>query len=126
MSRILEYRIHCDVVSFIRANIPRRPNLEFWFHAANGEYRDIKTALKLSLMKVESGVPDLIHPAGCALELKAPGKKLKPAQERWREYLIKIGYEYFSTDDVTAAREWIKTSRSWLIKPQKIVTFEIP
>jgi hypothetical protein len=56
----------------------------FFFHPANGGFRLKPEAAILKGLGVISGVPDLIllhNGRFFALELKAPGKKLTPAQQ---------------------------------------------
>jgi len=57
----------------------------FAFHVPNGGKRGIVEAVKFKRMGVKAGVPDVIALAGGkvhALELKAPGGRLSPAQRQ--------------------------------------------
>lgn len=68
-----------------------------WFHPANGEHRDKRTAAKLRAMGVQPGVPDfIIIVAGKVhmLEMKRPGgEKPRKAQRDFLFRAISAGCE---------------------------------
>lgn len=82
-----EYALHKAIVHYLHQVMPW--NLAF--HPANGERRDMKTAVRLKAMGVRPGVPDLVIPYGAGrmlwLEIKAPGGRASKAQ---REYINKL------------------------------------
>ena len=70
------------------------PELQWLFHAANGEVRDKRTAAKLKWLGVKPGVPDLLLPvpkgpySGLALEMKRrKGGRISADQQRFLEAL---------------------------------------
>lgn len=42
------------------------------------------------------------------IELKAPGKKPRPSQERWLDRLTRFGFEAFWTDNANEVVEWAR------------------
>jgi hypothetical protein len=64
----------------------------------NGGLRAIQEGVRLKMEGVQEGFPDLFLPIprgghpGAALELKAPGGRVKPAQTSWLEFLHGQGY----------------------------------
>lgn len=85
-----------------------------WFHPANGELRDIRTAAKLKAMGVKPGVPDfvIVEPNGTVrfLELKREGAVLTRSQEEFRLWCVKHDIAYsiaWTIDEVLAIlEEW--------------------
>lgn len=72
--------IHKTVVLHLLARA--YPDVFFW-HTPNGGKRHVAEAVKFKAMGVVAGVPDLLILKGgtlYALELKAPGGRLSPAQ----------------------------------------------
>lgn len=61
------------------------------------------------------GVPDRVValPGGAVLwvELKAPGKELRPTQERRRDELVALGHQHFVLDSISGADKFVDT---WL------------
>lgn len=63
------------------------------FHIPNGGKRDIKTAKRLKLEGVLSGIPDLFVPAWSLwIEMKTEKGRLSPAQKEMIIYLEGIGH----------------------------------
>lgn len=111
MVRHLETSFHISVVSFLKLAVS--PEDAIFFHPANGEVRDIRTAAKLKAMGLLAGVPDLVFilPNGlCAfLELKAPGGKLSQTQKAFRTKAEAMGCKYavaYKMEDVVTALEY--------------------
>lgn len=65
-----------------------------------------------------NGLPDrlvLFPPAKCLfVELKAPGKMLRPLQRKRRYQLMKLGFPVLCIDRVTQIKPCIKAILSWL------------
>lgn len=84
---------HIALIEWCRAMQGREPRLRWLFHPANGELRDIKTAVKLKRMGVNPGVPDLLLPihargyAGLAIEMKAGNNAASDDQAAWLLHL---------------------------------------
>lgn len=93
----------------IRLNETKWPLLQRVIHIPNGELRDKATAGKLKALGVRPGVWDISvevpkwedfssetynssYP-GLKIELKAPGKKLTPAQIDWGAYYKSRGFD---------------------------------
>lgn len=78
-----------------------------WFHPANGEHRDKRTAAKLRTMGVQPGVPDfIIIVAGKVhmLEMKRPGgEKPRAAQRAFLFRAVAAGCETAVAFGVDAA-----------------------
>jgi hypothetical protein len=75
-----ELQVHLAVVAHLRHQATRGT---WWFHPANGEIRDGRTAAKLKSMGVKAGTPDrlfLRRGQMFALELMRPGGRLSSAQ----------------------------------------------
>lgn len=101
-----EYRIQADIVAYLRLVAPEG----IWFHPANGELRDKRTAAKLKWMGVLPGVPDIIGllppPVGrCVLEVKAPKGRLSPEQDAIRWHCQRYGIPYAIVHSVEEARQ---------------------
>ena len=101
-----ECRTHINIASVLREHI--KPDWKF-FHPANGELRDIRTAAKLKAMGVMPGISDLVlispHGLACFLEIKREGEKLSDAQEAFQLWAIRHGIRYpvaFSFDQALA------------------------
>lgn len=78
---------------------PRIPELAFLAHWPNGEYRTVRTAVKLKAMGVKRGPLDCwlfarrgIHP-GMAFEFKSKCGKLTDAQLEWGARLSGDGWK---------------------------------
>lgn len=86
------------LIEWCQAMQGREPRLWWLFHPANGELRDIRTAVKLKKMGVNPGVPDLWLPVaahgypGLVIELKAIGGTTRPDQDRWLLHLESQGW----------------------------------
>jgi hypothetical protein len=84
---------HIALIEWCQAMTGREPRLRWLFHPANGELRDIKTAVKLKKMGVNPGVPDLWLPihtrsyAGLAIELKVGNNAASDDQAAWLLHL---------------------------------------
>ncbi len=64
------------------------------FHPANGEYRTAKTGALLKRMGVVAGVPDFLifwNGRTLAIEVKAPGGRVLPAQIKMGQRLLRAG-----------------------------------
>jgi hypothetical protein len=75
-----EEQIHKAVISHLAA---RSEPGAFWWHTPNGGKRHVAEAVKFKALGVVAGVPDILILKGgrlYALELKAPGGRLSPAQ----------------------------------------------
>jgi hypothetical protein len=78
--KLSEKDIHIAVAALLKR--AAAPGVS-WFHPANGELRDIRTAAKLKAFGVRPGTPDIILTIGGrthGLELKARKGKLSDAQ----------------------------------------------
>jgi hypothetical protein len=65
-----------------------------WFHPANGELRNIRTAVKLKRMGVRAGVPDIcliINGVMHGLELKTAKGRTSPAQQAMHAEMRQAG-----------------------------------
>jgi hypothetical protein len=90
----------------------------FAFHPANGGFRKPIEAAILKSIGVRAGVPDIIaiRDGRCfALELKAAGGRLTPAQRECHEHLVAAGAEVATA---TGIDEAIRQLTSWgLLRP---------
>ncbi len=105
-----ELQVHLTVVSYLRHCAAHGA---WWFHPANGELRDARTAAKLKSMGVKAGTPDLLllHQGRLfALELKRPGGRLSPAQIEARTAIEAAGGHWacaWGVDEaLTILRTW--------------------
>jgi hypothetical protein len=102
MATRAEDQIQRAVVHWIRAACPGT----IVFHVPNGGKRSKAEAGIFKGLGVLAGVPDLIilWPGRCAgLELKAPGKKPEPAQERIGQQMLEQGHLWGWADDIDEA-----------------------
>jgi hypothetical protein len=99
-----EHAIHIAVVQHLRTRA--KPGW-YWFHPANGEHRDKRTAAKLKAMGVQAGIADLllIAPDGTlhALELKRRGGVLSEAQRDFAAICERAGCPYSAAYDLDEA-----------------------
>lgn len=99
-----EHVIHIAVVGHLLARGDPR---WFWFHPANGEKRDKRTAAKLKAMGVMPGTPDLVFfaPDGTfrCLELKRRGRTLSPDQKAFLANAAANGWLCAWTSDLDEA-----------------------
>lgn len=83
-------------------------NIERQFKKAVG--RQGGKALKLTCPGT-AGMPDrlVLLPGGRALfvELKAPGKKMRPLQQKRRKQLQDLGFQVYCIDSVAAIRRFV-------------------
>lgn len=90
-----ELSLHKDVAKLLRDHC--LPDWKY-FHPANGEKRDIRTAARLKSLGVIKGIPDLvlISPHGSAhfLEFKRPGGELSEEQAEFRLWCVKHNVPY--------------------------------
>lgn len=81
----------------------------YWFHPANGEIRNKKTAAKLKAMGVRAGIFDLvlIAPDGTVrlLELKRQGERIRPGtpQHELKMHCIEHSWPYAVADNIDHA-----------------------
>lgn len=96
-----------------------------WFHPANGELRDKRTAAKLKSMGVKSGVPDVIiitpilyggvvSYRGMVIELKVGKNKITESQSLWIQKFVNNGWKHLITHSLDEAIETI--NEYYLIK----------
>lgn len=96
----VEQGIHFEVGDWVTSNQDQFPALKLIYHCPNGEYRHIRTAVKLKRMLTRRGVPDLFWPLkrgsypGLYLEIKAPNGKLSRYQLEFKIAVEKEGYLY--------------------------------
>lgn len=102
-----EYDLQCRVVALLRAS-----GAKGWHHPANGEHRDIRTAVRLKKMGVNPGVPDLVFtlPSGASayMEIKGPKGTLSPAQKNFRDWCLDGEIPYALVFDFDTAREILR------------------
>lgn len=104
-----EYRIQAEIVEYVRLVAPDG----IWFHPANGELRDKRTAAKLKWMGVLPGVPDIIGilppPVGrVLLEVKAPGGRVSEDQDAIRAHCERFEIPFAIVHSVEEAREALR------------------
>ena len=83
----------------------------WWTHIPNGGWRSPTEAAIFKLLGVRAGSPDLlIVRAGQPLfmELKAPGRKLSPAQGECHAALQRAGAQIATVDNIDAALEFLR------------------
>lgn len=101
MTPPLENVLHRNVVGILRRYL--RPEWKYT-HIPNGEFRNIRTAVRLKAMGVERGWPDLIFldPDGRArfIELKREGAKLTDDQKVFQSWCIAHGAPYIVADAI--------------------------
>jgi hypothetical protein len=99
-----EHAIQIVVVQHLRT---RAEPGWYWFHPANGEHRDKRTAAKLKAMGVMPGVPDLVFfaPDGTfrCLELKRRGRAPSPDQKAFLANAATNGWLCAWTSDLDEA-----------------------
>ena len=84
-----EYPVHTAFVKYVKFKYPHIDLI----HIPNGEKRDMITAMKLKLMGVMRGVPDLFFPSlKLWVELKSVKGKLSREQTLFIENRQKEGY----------------------------------
>lgn len=90
-----ELQLHIAVADYLKLALPAEV---IWFHPANGEKRDLRSAAKLKAMGVKAGVADLIFalPGGRfgAIELKAGVGRPSEAQNAFALACADIGAAY--------------------------------
>ena len=104
-----EIVLHIQVADLLR----KTANPEWrWTHIANGEKRDIRTAIKLRRMGVVPGWPDFIlwAPTGMAhgLELKRKGAKPSDEQDGFVVWAARWGTHFSVADDFEQAHRVLK------------------
>ncbi len=91
----------------IVAHLRLRGTGALWFHVPNGEHRSKRTGARLKAMGVRAGVCDLVFclPTGlfAAMELKAPGGRLSPAQKDFEAQCRKLGVPHAVVGDLNTA-----------------------
>ena len=90
-----EQAIHESLCQWLTLALPREA---FFFHPANGEYRNVITGARLKRMGLKAGVPDLVVLYGgkaVFLEIKAPKKYLSPEQREVHAALKLAGCDVF-------------------------------
>lgn len=94
-------REHAEAVALmrlVRMHENRWPALKMLFHVPNGGARSKAAAGKLKAEGVRPGVPDYLLPVragqfvGLAVELKACGGRVEPAQREWLDALKSQGW----------------------------------
>ena len=104
-----ENEMHVELIKYVRQWIS-----DGWVfnHFANGEKRDLLTAVRLKRMGVTKGFPDLAFfgPGRTAvfLELKRPGGRLSDEQQAIAFALMKCGFHYHCAYDLTDALGTLK------------------
>lgn len=105
-----EFQIHCAIVELLRLKADPRV---IWFHPANGEKRNVLTAVKLKRMGVLTGVADLVFtlPDGKAayMEVKAVGGRSSPEQKVFHDRCKAIGVPYVVVSSVDEAEEVLES-----------------
>lgn len=105
-----EFAVHCMIADVLRLSIA--PGW-LWFHPANGELRNDKTAARLKRMGVRRGVSDFIligPPAGLvhALELKRRGERPDYLQTVFLEAVVRAGGQAGYADSFEGAMGLLK------------------
>ena len=106
-----ERDLHITVVALL--DVYAKPDL-LWHHPANGENRNIVTAVRLKKMGVRAGTPDLCltlpNGRSAFMEFKGSKGRLSPAQIVFRDNCHKIGAPYALVTDpddaMTILAEW--------------------
>jgi hypothetical protein len=100
---VRELPIHESIVQWLNLALPREA---FFFHPANGEYRNPATGARLKRMGLRRGVPDLCVLYGgkfIGIEIKAPKKKLSPDQAEVHRQIKDAGCEVFTVHSIMEA-----------------------
>jgi hypothetical protein len=104
-----EFELHCAVVDVLRRWTC--PDWQ-WTHLPFGELRSTATAARLARMGVRRGYPDFalfcIDGRVCFLELKRPGGRLSPDQQRIADHMRRAGHRYEVADSLEAATATLK------------------
>lgn len=105
-----EFAVHCMVADALRLMLS--PGW-IWFHPANGELRNEKTAARLKRMGVLPGTSDFIligPPAGLvhALELKRRGERPSYLQTVFLEAVVRAGGQAGYADTFEGAMALLK------------------
>ncbi len=112
-----EARLHLAVVQWLM--IAGEPGMLF-LHPANEGKRSAQSGAFLKRMGMRAGAADLLifyKGRAFALELKAKGGKLSPAQYAFSDDWIYAGFSYDSADNIDDALQCL---RDWgVIKPAK-------
>lgn len=93
-----------------------------WWHVPNGEYRSIRTAVRLKRMGVRKGVPDfslILPPNGQAafLELKSRKGRLTDDQRIFQGEALKVGAMYAVADTPEAVANILRHWRAIRTNP---------
>ena len=105
----LEFTLHVMVAEVLRRWCT--PGWE-WTHLPLGEWRHIRTAMRLKRMGVQRGWPDFQFAGSdrrmAFLELKRKGNVLNENQQHIMLHLKWCGHDYLVTDNFDEAVSWLK------------------
>lgn len=103
--------MEADLHRFTVATLKQARAGTLYFHVPNGLGRSAVTASKLKNMGARNGAPDFVIVVGGKanfLELKKPGGKLSPDQERFRADAMFCGARYIVADNENEVTEYLK------------------
>lgn len=101
------------VFDWATENATRHPELAMLFHAANGGYRSKQTAVRMQLLGVKKGVPDIALPckrrgwSGLWIEMKVGRNRPTDEQRAWISALQEQGHRVEVCYGFEAARDVI-------------------
>jgi hypothetical protein len=107
-ANLSEAEIHIAIADLLRR--AASPGVS-WFHPANGELRDIRTAARLKKMGVRPGIPDLMITIGGrmhGLELKTAKGRTSPAQIAMHDEMRASGVVIEIAHGIQAAVDCLK------------------
>ena len=107
-----EIQVHKSIVDLLQ--LSAEPNV-IWYHPANGEKRNIVTAVRLKRMGVHPGVADLAfvlpdgrHGRPAFMEIKSAKGRLSPDQKSFRDRCAAIGVPYALVKSLDDAQQVLR------------------
>jgi len=101
-----EFALHCMIADDLKRFL--NPAWRYT-HIPLGEFRDIRTAVRLKRMGARAGFPDFVFigPKQSVfwLELKRPGGRVSEAQADIFDHITRCGFPFLVTDNYKVARD---------------------
>lgn len=86
------FQIYCATWLRKQLELTRDPRFDHWHHSAN-ERQGARAGFTAKMMGQAKGFPDFLHCGlRVAIELKLPGRKLRPEQEMWLNHFRSLGW----------------------------------
>lgn len=104
-----ERKIHILIADWLLLALPQDAVA---FHVPNGEYRKPETAALLKRMLVVAGIPDFLifwQGRALAIEVKAPGGRVSPAQIEMAQRLQRAGVTTTIVYKIEAVEQFLRS-----------------